>query len=165
MRVLPSTTSAKTDTDWSPGIREEGGRGRSRESTPPAARSKVLSSCTCVQRATPVSPGGRHAPFQSGNPQASRWNAPETHSGYPKPCYLSVPCARPELGLGGQRVACQREPDVRASGRPAADQRPGDPQREERYAAAPDSRRLNWPRGGVADASVLPAFSISPFSP
>lgn len=35
---------------------------------------------------------------------------------------------------------------------------------EHRALLAPDSLRLNRPRGGVANASLLPAFSISPFS-
>lgn len=103
----------------------------------PAALRKVLSSCTCVQRAIRVSPSGRHAPFLSGNPQASKWDAPETHSGHPKSCYLSVPCARPELGLGGQRVASLWEPGVRASRGRAADPRPGARQGEDWCAASP----------------------------
>lgn len=103
----------------------------------PAALRKVLSSCICVQRATRVSPSGRHAPLLSGNPRASRWDALETHSKHPKPCYLSVPCARLELGLGGQRVASLREPGVRASRGRAAGRRPGDRQREDPSAAGP----------------------------
>lgn len=100
-----------------------------RESTPPAALRKVLSSSTCVQQATRGSPGGRHAPFQSGNPRASRRGAPETHQRHSKSCYLSVPRARPETRLSRQWVASLREPGVLAfpragGGRRGAGDRP-----------------------------------------
>lgn len=90
------------------GKKEEGG-GAVSPSTPPAALRKVLSSSTCVQQATRGSPGGRHAPFQSGRPR----NTPKA----PKSLLPSVPRTRPETGLSRQWVACLREPGVLASPR------------------------------------------------
>lgn len=81
-------------------------------STPPAALRKVLSSSTCVQQATRGSPGGRHAPFQSGRPRNT--------SKAPKSLLPRVPRARPETGLSRQWVACLREPGSPESGRSAA---------------------------------------------
>lgn len=119
------------------GKKEEGG-GAVREFTPPAALRKVLSSSTCVQKATRGSPGGRHAPFQSGNPRAPRRGAPETHPRHPKSCYLSVPRARPETGLSRQWVACLREPGVLAFPRAGGGRRgAGDRPRGHPCAAGP----------------------------
>lgn len=77
----------------------------------PAVLRKVFSSCTCVQQATRVFTGGRHAPFQSGNPRAS---LPLKHTqGTLNPVNLSVLC---RWAAGGQPAGPRRVGVLRTDG-------------------------------------------------